>query len=119
MLESRRLFMEPCYSSCLTISISPQLTHDFSASWRVQATAVSGAGRRQDRAAPLPGICICLIPSSPWMPTQGLWQFCCPTFEHGAKGLELEAGTLFLLKGNLLGHMKSLCQLLSHQCSQC
>lgn len=66
------------------------------------------SGRRgQDRAAPLPGIYICLISPSPWMPTQGLWLFCCPTFEHGAKGLELEPGTLFLLKGNLLGHMKS------------
>lgn len=71
------------------------------------------------RTALLHGILICLISPSPWMPTQGLWQFCCPTSEHGAKGLELESGTLFLPKGSLLGHMESLHQLPSSQCSQC
>lgn len=54
MLESRHLFMEPCYSSCLTISISPRLTHDFSASWRVQATAVRG--REGGRTEQLPSL---------------------------------------------------------------
>lgn len=97
--------MGPCYYSCLTISTSPRLTHDFSSSWRVPATAVRKQEGGRTGQCSLPGIYMDLISPSPWMPTQGPWQSCCPTFEQGAKGLELESGTLFLLKGNLLGHI--------------
>lgn len=44
--------MEPYYSSCLTISISPRLTHDFLASWRVPATAVRGQEGGRDLHMP-------------------------------------------------------------------
>lgn len=101
------LFMGP------TTPASPSaLTHNSSASCRVPATAVRKKGRTG--SAPPWGL-ICLISPSLWMPAQGLWPFCCPTFEHRVKGLEWESGTLFLLKGDLLGHMKSLCQLPSSQ----
>ena len=40
--------MGPGYSSGLSISTSPRLTHDFSASWRVPAAAV----REQDSPPP-------------------------------------------------------------------
>ena len=53
------------------------------------------------------------------MPTQGFWKFCCPTSEHGAKSLELEPETLFLLKGSLVGHRKLFCQLPGSHGSQC
>lgn len=46
------------------------------------------------------------------MPTQGLWQPRGPTFEHGAKGLELGVGEPLHLRGNLPGHAESPCQLL-------
>lgn len=101
------------YDPCLTISTGPRLTHNFSAPWRAPAPAVRNQKGRPGSAPPR-GL-LCLISPALWVPAQGLWPFCCPTFERRVKGLEWESETLFFLKGNPLGLMKSLCQLPSSQ----
>lgn len=53
----------------------------------------AGQGRPRPWASHMPDIPLTL--------DANLWQFSCPTSEEGAKGLELESGTLFLLKGIL------------------